>query len=109
MRFLFAALLLLASVGTATADIRINESRYASGKVIISGETEPSTTVTLDGKYKTKSDGGGHFKFSVKYKPDTCMSDIRAGSDVYSAVIAGCLDAGDVDGPLPTKQTSAKP
>jgi len=29
------------------------------------------------------------------------MSDIRAGEDVYSAVIAGCLDAGDVDGPLP--------
>jgi hypothetical protein len=109
MRFLFAALLLLAGVGTATADIRINESRYASGKVIISGETEPLQTVTLDGKYKTKSDGGGHFKFSVKYKPDTCMSDIRSGSDVYSAVIAGCLDAGDVDGPLPTKQTSAKP
>jgi hypothetical protein len=37
------------------------------------------------------------------------MSAIRSGSDVYSAVIAGCLDAGDVDGPLPTKQTSAKP
>jgi hypothetical protein len=65
--------------------------------------------VTLDGKYKTKSDGGGHFKFSVREKPDTCMSDIRSGSDVYSAVIAGFLDAVDVDGPLPTKKTAGKP
>jgi hypothetical protein len=39
--------------------------------------------------------------FQVDYKPASCMSDIRAGEEVYSAVIAGCLDAGDVDGPLP--------
>jgi hypothetical protein len=108
MRLLAAALLLLAGIGAASADIRINESRYAGGKVIISGETAPSRTVTLDGKYKTKSDGQGRFTFSVKYKPSTCMSDIRSGRDIYSAVIAGCLDAGDVDGPLPT-QAAGKP
>ena len=109
MRLFAAALLLLAGVSAASADIRINESRYANGKVTISGETAPSSTVTLDDKFKTESDGQGHFTFSVKYKPSTCMSDIRADGNVYSAVIAGCLDGGDVDGPLPAKQTSAKP
>jgi hypothetical protein len=109
MRLFAAALLLLAALGSASAEIRINESRYAGGQEIISGETAPLRAVTLDGKFKTKSDAGGHFKFSVHEKPDTCMSDIRSGSDVYSAVIAGCLDAGDVDGPLPTKQTAVKP
>lgn len=90
MRWLTAALLLLCGVSAATADIRIDESRYENGKTIVSGETGPGRTVTLDGKYKTRSDAEGHFRFAVKYKPSICMSDIKAGEDVYSAVIAGC-------------------
>ncbi len=109
MRWLAAPLILFASISAAQADIRINESRYTDGKLILSGETAPGRTVILDDKYKTKSDGQGHFTFSVHYKPFTCMSDIRAGEDVYSAVIAGCLDPGDVDGPLPVKRITEKP
>jgi hypothetical protein len=60
---------------------------------MVSGDTAPGRAVTLDGKDKTKADGEGHFEFDVKYKPPTCMSDIRAGDDVYSAVIAGCFGA----------------
>jgi hypothetical protein len=64
--------------------------------------------VTLDDKYKTKSDGGGYFMLSVKnYKPFTCMRNGAAGDDIHSAVIAGCLDPGDVDGPLPSKTAAA--
>jgi hypothetical protein len=92
MRWLYAALILIAGIGAASADIRIDESRYVDGKLIITGETAPNRTVTLDKKFKTKSDGDGQFKFTVnKYKPADCMSDIRAGSDLYSAVIAGCF------------------
>lgn len=92
MRWLCAALILLTTAGAAAADIRIDESRYVDGKLIISGETGPGRTVTLDKKYKTKSDGDGHFSFTVsKYKPADCMSDIRSGDDLYSAVIAGCF------------------
>jgi len=95
MRWLCAALILLTGISAALADIRIDESRYVDGKLIIKGSTAPRRTVTLDRKYKTKSDGEGHFVFNIKkYKPSDCMSDIKAGSDVYSAVIAGCFNTG---------------
>jgi len=110
MRWLTAALLLIAGIGTAGADIRVNQSRYLDGKLLVSGTTGPGRTVTLDDRYRTKSDGEGHFRFSVKYKPPICMSDIRAGDEVYSAVIAGCLDPGFGDDSLPlAKKTSAQP
>ena len=92
MGWLAAALILLTGITAAAADIRIDQSRYVDGKLIITGATGPGRTVVLDKKYKTKSDGEGRFKFTVnKYKPADCMSDIRAGNDVYSAVIAGCF------------------
>ena len=105
-----AALLLIAALGSAArADIRINESRIEDGTLIVAGETAPGRAVTLDGKYKTTSDGEGRFKFTLHYRPQTCMSDIRSGDDIYSAVIAGCLDADDVDGPLPVDKAAGMP
>lgn len=95
MRWLCAALILLSAVRAASAEIRVDESRYEGGKLIIAGETKPGRTVTLDDKYKTKSDGEGHFQFNVGYKPPTCMSDLASGSDVYSAVISGCFGVTD--------------
>jgi hypothetical protein len=75
----------------ASADIRINVSRYENGHLRIEGHTEPNSKVTLDGKYTTTSNSGGYFTFTESYKPSDCMSDIRSGEDVYSAVIAGCF------------------
>ena len=109
MRWLAAALVLLAGTAAAQADIRINESRFVDGNVIISGETAPNRTVTLDNKYTTKSGGGGSFTFTEHYKPFTCMSDIRSDGYIYSAVISGCLDPGDVDAPLPAKPVAKAP
>jgi hypothetical protein len=109
MRMLAAALVFIAATGAARADIRINESRFVDGNVIISGETAPDRTVTLDNKFTTKSDGGGYFKFTAHEKPFTCMSDIRSGDDIYSAVISGCLDPGDVDAPLPAASQAKAP
>ena len=108
MRWLAATLILLAGLRVAAADIRVDESRYENGQLIVTGQTAPGRALTLDGKYKTKSDGEGHFKFTVKYKPATCMSDIRSGEDVYSAVIAGCLDAGIGADGLQVKKTTVK-
>jgi hypothetical protein len=107
MRWLTAALILLLGIGTASADIRIDESRYVDGKLIITGQTAPGRAVTLDKKFKTKSNADGNFKFTInKYKPADCMSDIRSGTDVYSAVIAGCF--GVISGPGAVT-TSGKP
>ncbi len=104
MRFLCAALLLLAGLAPAAASIRIDQSHYRNGTLTIIGRTDPDQTVTLDGKYKTKSDADGDFTFNEHEKPFTCMSDIRSGSSIYSAVIAGCLDPG-FDGDTSTIET----
>jgi hypothetical protein len=37
------------------------------------------------------------------------LSDIRVGNNIYSAVIAGCLDPGFGGDALPVKKTAAKP
>jgi hypothetical protein len=89
---LFGALALTAALAApASADIRINVSRFENGHLHIEGHTEPNAKVTLDGKYTTTSNSGGYFTFTESYKPSDCMSDIRSGEDVYSAVIAGCF------------------
>ena len=101
MRWLAAFALLMACLAPPAPTSASTSRATVGGTLTVAGETSPGRAVTLDKKYKTKSDGAGRFTFTLHYKPPTCMSDIRAGEDVYSAVIAGCLDAGDVDGPLP--------
>jgi hypothetical protein len=93
MRSLCAALIAALLLGTApaSATIRITDSRYENGTLVVRGQTQPNQQVTLDGKYKTKADGAGRFEFSEPYKPPTCMSDITAGEDSYSAIITNCL------------------
>ena len=109
MRFLCAVLFLIAGVGTATAEIRVDQSHYRNGTLTIVGRTEPDKTVILDGKYKTKSDADGDFTFTEHYKPDTCMSEIHSGGSDYGAVISGCFNAGAQDDTPPAKAVSVQP
>ena len=81
----------LGGCAVAAAEIRITISRYENGTLIVQGSTEPSRAVVLDDRARTMSDANGHFRFEETYKPETCMSDIVSGDDVYSAVIAGCF------------------
>jgi hypothetical protein len=81
-----------AAVNAAHADIRITTSRFENNQIEIEGQSAPNSTVTIDGKFKVKTDGGGYFDFKqAGYKPPDCMSDITSGDDIYSAVIAGCF------------------
>jgi hypothetical protein len=90
--FLLAALLGLAAGTAAHADIRITTSRFENNQIEIEGHSAPNSTVTIDGKFKVTTDGGGYFDFKqAGYKPPDCMSDITDGDDIYSAVIAGCF------------------
>jgi hypothetical protein len=84
------AILLLAT-GSASASIRITDARYENGMLIVGGQATPNQAVTLDGKYSTKANGGGHFEFRESYRPSTCMSNITAGEDSYSTIITNCL------------------
>lgn len=91
-RLLLALLACAAAATAARAEIRITVSRFEHNQIEIEGQTAPNRTVTIDGKFKVQSDGGGYFDFKrAGYKPPDCMSDITSGSDVYSAVIAGCF------------------
>ena len=85
-----AAVLVLAAA-PASAAIRITSSHYENGTTVLTGEAAPNQTVTMDGKYKTKADASGHFKFRKRYKPATCMTFITAGDSSYSALVNGCL------------------
>jgi hypothetical protein len=88
----FSAALLILTVVAAHAEIRITMSRFDHNQFQIEGQTAPNRTVTIDGKFKTQSNSGGYFEFKrFGYKPPDCMSDIRSGDDIYSAVIAGCF------------------
>ena len=87
---ILAAVLLL-GVNPASAAIRIVDSIYTDDVLLVTGQARPNTQVTLDGKYVTTSDSGGHFKFREHYKPQTCMSSITTDEDSYSAVITNCL------------------
>jgi hypothetical protein len=81
-----------ATATAARADIRITISRFENNQFEIEGQSAPNSTVTIDGKFKVKTDGGGYFDFKhTGYKPPDCMSDITDGNDIYSAVIAGCF------------------
>jgi len=93
MRSLLTALTVLVLLETvpASASIRITEAHYENGTIIVAGQAPPNQRVTLDGKYNTKADGGGHFEIRAAYKPATCMANITAGEDAYSAIVIGCL------------------
>jgi hypothetical protein len=114
MRPLLAAAViaaLLAETFPASAAIRITASRYENGQLIIEGQTSPNAKVTLDGKYHTKADGGGRFKFRERYKPLTCMSSITAGEDSYSTIVTNCLldDAAAAVTPAPGSPAATPP
>jgi hypothetical protein len=93
MKSLQAVLVAIVLLGTgpASASIRITDARYENGVLIVGGQATPNQDVTLDGKYNTKANGGGHFEFRESYRPSTCMSNITAGEDSYSTIITNCL------------------
>lgn len=93
MRILLSFATLLAMAHSAAADIRIRESRFKDGMLIVRGQTEPGRQVTLQGTFSTTANKYGRFTFSVPYTPVDCFADIRSGSDRYSAVIADCHKA----------------
>ena len=93
MRPFYAALAMMMLYGSspAAASIRIVDSIYQDGILVVTGQTRPHARVTLDDKFVTQSDGGGHFEFRTPYKPETCMANITTDEAAYSAVITNCL------------------
>jgi len=75
----------------ATADIQIDKAIYTNGILIVQGETSgPFQIVTLDGRFKRRSDKGGHFVFRIAYRPLFCEIDLTSGRDVKSVEVKNC-------------------
>ncbi len=89
---LLACVLMLISPGGARAEITITEAEYAGGVTVIRGEVERANArVTLDRRYKTRANRFGQFQFRVRYLPNDCVVDIRAGRDTHPVTIANCF------------------
>jgi hypothetical protein len=75
----------------AEAEIGIEKARYASGVLVVRGETsKPFQIIVLDGQYKRRSDKGGHFVFRIPYRPRFCKIDLTSGSEVKSVEVENC-------------------
>jgi hypothetical protein len=69
---------------TAHAKITIRQAEYTGGMLLVRGETaRPGQTVTLANRYKTRTDRNRRFRFRVRYLPQDCLADVRAGLELY--------------------------
>ena len=94
--------MLLLTTVAAAAEITVTKAEHAGGVTLIRGEVErPNAKVTLDRRYSTQSDRFGEFIFKVRYLPDDCTVDLRAGRDTHPVVINNCLVPGRGIKPMP--------
>ena len=79
------------SVSSAHAEIAIAQINYAAGVLVVRGETgRPNQRVTLDGRYRTRTNHLGEFQFRIRYLPHDCTVTIRTRRDVRPARVANC-------------------
>jgi hypothetical protein len=92
-RVIMASLLVAVGCGTGHAKITIRLAKYVDGVLVVQGQTDQrAQTVTLAGRYKTRTDRRGRFAFRVRYLPPDCLAEIRIGQEFYLASIANCED-----------------
>lgn len=90
-RVIVASLLVAVGCGTGHAKITIRQAKYADGILVVQGLTgQRGQTVTLAGRYKTRTDRSGRFAFRVRYLPRDCLAEISVGQEIYLASIANC-------------------
>jgi hypothetical protein len=86
-----ACVFILSSCGPALAEITITRAEYARGVLFVRGETSRSNQlVTLDRRYRTRTNRVNEFRFRIPYLPRDCIVTIRAGQEVRPARIANC-------------------
>ena len=92
---LFVAVITLAGLTPAAAQIKVGDAEITGGKLVISGSTaKPDQSVMLDDNFKTTSDRRGRFTFRLDYLPSSCISTVKSGQDSERVVIGRCGPAG---------------
>jgi hypothetical protein len=91
LSFAIASVFAMACVDPAHAEITITEAQYAAGVLVVRGETSRANQrVTLDRRYRTRTNRFNEFRFRIRYLPPDCSVTIRAGRDIRPARIANC-------------------
>lgn len=99
---LVAAGIVLLSPAGARSEITITKAEHAGGITVIRGEVERANAkVTLDRRYSTRANRYGQFRFRVRYLPNDCTVDIRAGRDTHPVAISNCFLPGRGIKPMP--------
>lgn len=86
----------------AVAEITITKAEYAAGVMLVRGEVERAhAKVTLDRRYSTRANRFGEFEFRVRYLPNDCTVEVRAGRDTHPVSISNCFLPGRGIKPMP--------
>jgi Collagen triple helix repeat (20 copies) len=72
----FAALTSTASAATLSPPV-ITKATIESGQLVVEGKLTASATISLDGRYTTRADTAGLFRFRVTYLPKDCIIELR--------------------------------
>ena len=76
---------------SAEARIRLNDAEIIAGALVVSGWTDKRhQTISLDGRYTTRSSRHRKFVFHVSYFPPGCAVTLKMGDETREAVVANC-------------------
>jgi hypothetical protein len=90
-QFLLAASLMITMSSLAQAEITLTRVENEGGVLVVRGETsQRNQLVTVDGRYRTRTDRYKEFRFRIRYLPRDCSIKIRAGQEERPARIANC-------------------
>lgn len=90
-QFLLAASLMIAMSAPAQAEITLTRVENEGDVLVVRGETSRrNQLVTVDGRYRTRTDRYKEFRFRIRYLPRDCSIKIRAGQEERPARIANC-------------------
>jgi hypothetical protein len=89
---LAATLCAAATASKAAGEISIDMAMISNGDLNIYGHLSPprSTSITLDGRYSTRSDQDGRFAFQLAYHPETCVVTLKSDAVSRQAVVGYC-------------------
>ena len=100
------AVFFLPSIWPASADIQVSAARIAEGRLWVVGQVPAANAeVVLDDRFRVSADRRGWFEFRLVYHPPTCIVQIRAGEEVFDAVVANCGQVGPKGEPGPPGST----
>lgn len=91
-----AALLRALDEAAAAGELSVVSATIENGRLSVAGVTDaPRARVTLDGRFRTRSNGRNVFRFDLLYRPGDCQVEVSSGDGKAEALVQYC----GADGP----------